>query len=227
MTARPVADQHLLAVGQRYLANDRRRLVDFGDRQPQAGNAAAFQVELLCIADIDERQPPVEFVHADPIQSADGKALRSRQNAGRRHAALRQRDRYLVSDGDAQRSGQFDAEDDVECPAAKIAQRALLHRRGDTGYRLLLLRLNAPQFDAADLFFENQQGLAVDERRHGPDAGIRQRRIDEIRRIRQLAFDALYARVRRHREQAVLEFPLETVHDRHHDDEYGDGDRDA
>ncbi len=90
MPAGPVVDENHFAVCACDLPNDFRRREDLRDRETDAGNRIAHAIQPLRITDIDECQPPVEFVHTYPVDTADDEALCSGRNTRGRYDALRQ-----------------------------------------------------------------------------------------------------------------------------------------
>ncbi len=171
---------------------------------------------------MDQRQPPVVFVHPGLKQPHHVEALQARQNSRRGHAGLRRDHRDFIAHHDAQGVGQFLAENDAELAGPQIVERPLNHLAADVGHLSFLGRQNPLDQRAADQRGVIEHRLSANVGRAAGDPRIFQGPIAHRAPVVHHAVPAVDGGVRRHRQNSAAHFLLKTVHDRKDGDQRGD-----
>ena len=85
VAARPIADLDVDRHDPREIARDRRCREHVVQLEPHAADRVAQPVQLLRVPTVDQREPIVEFVHADLEHADDAERFSARQHARRGH----------------------------------------------------------------------------------------------------------------------------------------------
>ena len=114
MLAAPIDQEGRLIQTRRQLARDLRRAEWVIDLQAYARDVLPQTEQHLGIAQIDQRQTAVVFVHAEFEDAANFEALDARNHAGGRHHAFRRNQRDAIAGRYTKRARQIAAEHNAE-----------------------------------------------------------------------------------------------------------------
>ncbi|MCY1530400.1 hypothetical protein D9M68_655850 [compost metagenome] len=220
-----VGRQHLLQLG-RHLG----RLLHVGDAQAHAGGAAVAE-HAGGVLVVDEGQRGIVFIVAGRENAHHGELAHARGEAGRADRALRRHHQQRIAQLHAHAVGQLVAQHHAEAARLQVGELARDHLPGQVRHIAFGLRIDSAHLHAPQSLPAHQHALRRHERRAGLDFRVLLGRRGKLLPFFQHAFRHgpwdIELNVRQHRQHAVAHFFLETIHDRQHDDQGGDAQRDA
>jgi hypothetical protein len=135
--------------------------------------------------------------------------------------------RDLVTQAHAKCVGQFLAKHNIEFTRMQISERTGFHELGEIRDMVFHLRLDPPDDGAAHGLILCEHALLLDERGGREHIAILAGDFHIGGPVREFAIKPVDLGMRRHPDDAVTQFFLKAVHDRHHDNQGHYAHRDA